>query len=69
MLSGRAENQRLIYRQMRVKRPCSAYAWFQSDFIRARGPGQDVRDAMRAGTLPDVRLLRSYETQTFSGDI
>jgi len=61
--------QRSIYRQMKVKRPCSAYALFQSDFIKARGPGQDVRDAMRDGTLPDVRLLRSYKAQTFSNDI
>ena len=47
----------------------SAYALFQKQHIKERATDQDVRHAMRAGTLPDVHLLRSYKTQTFSGDI
>ena len=41
------------------------YVCFTRDYIKARPDNCDVRDAMRAGTLPDVRLLvvqkRLYE--------
>ena len=62
--------QKDVYEQSRVKRPCYAYVMFMKDFIESKAQDHpSVRDAMRAGTLPDVRLLRSFETQTFSGDI